>query len=288
MDRLDRKNLGRSLVKQCEFATVVRTIPPGHAKMATVQASVPAFMQFRRFGYLHMRMLLALQQEINDLEYQLEMRDAVGLQVPPEPIEELLLTIEGKVLRYDRLLLHARETSLLPSPLEPDYDVLRSWVSERLLTKDKADWLHHKSDIVSLGQEKPQSLLAAGMRRLWQCSPAGLQALFISPENRQDNHVLRDPSARLQVVHVVLVTASIFLLLMLPILALYQLDLNSGTHAGSRVAVALSILLFGSVAFAATLAVTMTFRGHEVLAMSAAYCAVVVVFASNFIASPVP
>ncbi|KAK5693688.1 hypothetical protein LTR97_010257 [Elasticomyces elasticus] len=256
--------------------------------MATVQASVPAFMQFRRFGYLHMRMLLALQQEIVGLESELEELDTTGRQSAPE-VPELLLAIESKVLRYDRLLLHARETNLLPSPLEVDYDVLKSWVSEEdRLAKDGADWLNHKSDIISLSQEKPQSLLAAGMRNLWQCSPARLQSLFISPENRQDNHVLRDPSARLQVLHVVLVTASIFLLLMLPILALYQLDLNSGTHAGSRVAVALGILLFGSVAFAATLAVTMTFRGHEVLAMSAAYCAVVVVFASNFIASPVP
>ncbi|KAK6401757.1 hypothetical protein LTR81_023131 [Elasticomyces elasticus] len=90
----------RSLVKQCEFATVARNTAPGHATMAAVQASVPAFMQFRRFGYLRMRMLLALQQEITDLEYQLEMRDTTDLQAPWKAKEELLLAIEGKVLRY--------------------------------------------------------------------------------------------------------------------------------------------------------------------------------------------
>lgn len=52
--------------------TAVESCSDGYPQLAALQSSDRSFMQFRGFGYLHARVLLALQYEVADLERQLD------------------------------------------------------------------------------------------------------------------------------------------------------------------------------------------------------------------------
>lgn len=49
--------------------------PEGYPRVATLKCSDRNFMQFRSFGYLHTRVVLSLQREIENLETQLDELD---------------------------------------------------------------------------------------------------------------------------------------------------------------------------------------------------------------------
>lgn len=54
---------------------VVEQAPEGYPQVATLQCSDRNFLQFRSFSYLHTRLVLALQQDIEKLEQQLDRLD---------------------------------------------------------------------------------------------------------------------------------------------------------------------------------------------------------------------
>lgn len=54
---------------------VVDQSPEGYSQVATFQSSDRNFMQYRSFGYLHSRVLLALQYDIEQLEIELDRLD---------------------------------------------------------------------------------------------------------------------------------------------------------------------------------------------------------------------
>jgi len=75
-------------------------------------------------------------------------------------------------------------------------------------------------------------------------------------------------------------TFIIFVLLVLPVVAMYRLtSIGKGSHGTFD---AIGILVIFTLLFCAAMSMLTKAKRHELFAASAAYCAVLVVFISNF------
>ncbi len=76
-----------------------------------------------------------------------------------------------------------------------------------------------------------------------------------------------------------LITAVIFVLLVIPVIVMYRLTSFGSDHATFR---AIAVLIVFTLIFGAAMSMLTRAKRHELFAASAAYCAVLVVFISNF------
>ena len=85
--------------------------------------------------------------------------------------------------------------------------------------------------------------------------------------------------ARVDTLVGIIITIIIFVLLVLPVVAMYQLS-DFGVHASAFVAIGLLIIF--TLLFGMSMSILTKARRHELFAASAAYAGVLVVFISNF------
>lgn len=78
-----------------------------------------------------------------------------------------------------------------------------------------------------------------------------------------------------------IITSVIFLLLVLPVVVMYQLSSLGLADQKSTFRV-IGVLIVFTLLFSAALSVMTTAKRHELFAASSAYCAVLVVFITNF------
>ena len=109
-----------------------------------------------------------------------------------------------------------------------------------------------------------------------------LQKVFMTPELREktNNKAINYVSAsRVDKLVGLIITIIIFVLLVLPVVAMYKLtslgDNNSTINA-------VGVLVVFTLLFSAAMSFVTKAKRHELFAASAAYCAVLVVFISNF------
>jgi hypothetical protein len=108
------------VITKAEILRIVEDFPVGYPRLAAFADSDESFMLYRRFGYLHSRLLLHLQDELRELEdnlYDMDKRDeddeegrrclqSRDLDVDREPAADresrgaLLQRIEQKALQY--------------------------------------------------------------------------------------------------------------------------------------------------------------------------------------------
>lgn len=108
------------------------------------------------------------------------------------------------------------------------------------------------------------------------------QWLFTTPELRaktDDDHIAYYSASRIEKLVGVIITALIFILLVLPVTAMYEL-----TCIGNRNSTfdAVGILVVFTLLFSAAMSILTKAKRHELFAASATYAAVLVVFISNF------
>lgn len=108
------------------------------------------------------------------------------------------------------------------------------------------------------------------------------QRIFTTPELRaktKSKYIFYFSSSRVEKLVGLLITLVIFILLVLPVVALYNL-----TCIGNRKRTfdAVGILIVFTLLFSAAMSLLTKAKRHELFAASAAYCAVLVVFISNF------
>ncbi|KAK6430721.1 hypothetical protein LTR95_013118 [Oleoguttula sp. CCFEE 5521] len=245
-------------------------------------------MQYRGFSYLHARLLLRLQYNLVELERELDTFDdfddtAVDgskrklycvsgddmeqcsdsianfpfLRTRPQLFEALKI----QLMEYDRT------TKIAPAnkPSDHDWESVRDWIMDnKPLVNREQDFILCEEDIVTLRSGRE------GAR------------IFITPElkvktaNKLDFYYALSRVSKL-VNGIVVVT--IFTLLVMPVVVLYRLS-GMATKAAPFEAIGLLIvftMLFGMAMSGMTKATR-----HELFAASAAYCAVLVVFISNF------
>ena len=109
-----------------------------------------------------------------------------------------------------------------------------------------------------------------------------IQWLFMTPELRaktNDKKIHYFSSSRIEKLVGLIITTIIFVLLVLPVVAMYRL-----TSIGDRNSTfdAVGVLVVFTLLFSAAMALLTKAKRQELFAASAAYCAVLVVFISNF------
>jgi ABC-type transport system involved in cytochrome bd biosynthesis fused ATPase/permease subunit len=109
-----------------------------------------------------------------------------------------------------------------------------------------------------------------------------VKRLFTTEELRKktnDENIHYYSQSRIQRLVGLIITFVIFVLLVLPVVAMYEL-----TSVGDRNSTfdAVGILVVFTLLFSAAMSLLTEAKRHELFAASAAYCAVLVVFISNF------
>ena len=107
--------------------------------------------------------------------------------------------------------------------------------------------------------------------------------MFCSRELREktkDQDVYYYSSHRIELFVSLVITSIIFVLLVLPVFAMYKLTtIGKGTHGTFD---AIGVLVVFTLLFSAAMSCLTKAKRHELFAAAAAYCAVLVVFISNF------
>ncbi|GAB1736832.1 hypothetical protein NU219Hw_g8860t1 [Hortaea werneckii] len=286
---------------QTLYDTVTR---PCKATFRRLKCSDPNFLQYRGFKYLHSRVLSNLQYEIQQLEDELDRLD--NWDHDHQDQERRLVCLENDILYQhcdqfpeefqlefertrpevltdlrppDELILKTREMTLLQRPSTKYYRSVRSWFANHApLIHGEAQYLKHKEDIVTLRPGRECAGFDGFVERMLHL----LDKLFITQELQEkttDPRLQYYAPARVDKLVGFIITGVIFMLLILPVVALYELS-NVGRRESPFEAI--GILIIFTLLFAAAMSALTKATRQELFAASAAYCAVLVVFISNF------
>ncbi|KAK4508371.1 hypothetical protein PRZ48_002109 [Zasmidium cellare] len=169
------------------YGTLTRDLdqaPGGYPQVATFKSSDRNFLQFRGFIYLHVRLLLLLQQDIELLEQRLDKLDQFDgskdgdnhklkckphddSQATPDRISSAMFHAEFlktrpqvvselgvKLLEYGSshtLLLKTKEVLTLQKPSSTDYKNVRGWLMHgQPLVDLELKYIRRKEDIITL------------------------------------------------------------------------------------------------------------------------------------------
>ncbi|KAI4697216.1 uncharacterized protein J4E84_000343 [Alternaria hordeiaustralica] len=276
--------------------------PTGYPLQAAFQSSESSWSIYRGFSYLHARVILDLQDELRCLEENLEEIDLENEgegrlrsrkddlkfakdQGIVSPRASLLDKIRTKLVSYDEILVKTRELNAFQRPSKRDYRSFRTWFWNKkpLSYELEEQFIKRKEDLVSLRHGREWSgfdgLIESCIQRV-HCRL--VQRIFATKELRDktnDEHVHYYSQSRIEKLVGLIITLIIFILLVLPVVAMYKL-----TSVGDRNSTfdAVGILVVFTLLFSAAMSLLTKAKRHELFAASAAYCAVLVVFISNF------
>ncbi|KAI7583973.1 hypothetical protein KC316_g6976 [Hortaea werneckii] len=204
---------------------------------------------------------------------------------------EVLVELRRKLLEYDELMLKTREITLLQRPSTKDYRSVRSWFANHApLVHGEAQYLKCREDIITLRPGRECAGFDGFVERMLHLLDASLgklnchiiRKLFITQELQEktsDSRLQYYAPARVDKLVGFIITGVIFMLLILPVVALYELS-NVGRRESPFEAI--GILIIFTLLFAAAMSALTKATRQELFAASAAYCAVLVVFISNF------
>lgn len=277
--------------------------PVGYPRQAAYADSDESFMIYRRFGYIHARLLMHRQDELRELEdtlNEMDKKDAkdpdrrVCLQsrdldeenrdIPGRDRVALLDRIEEKALKYGQLLQHAQNLVAMNKPPVRDQLSLRNYVEGRqCLVESESAFAYHKEDLVTLRPGRDHSFVDAFVERMLRTFHCHLfQKIFCSEETASksaDPKIRYFTRGRINAFVTLIITFIILLLLVIPIWLLYHISVTLDTNRSNIVC--MGVLLVATLAFSAVLSLFTKARRHEILAASAGYCAVLVVFVGN-------
>ncbi|KAK3064197.1 hypothetical protein LTS18_009338, partial [Coniosporium uncinatum] len=241
--------------------TIVRKVeacPAGYPYLAGFLLSEPNFSLYRSFNYVHSRTLLDLQASIVNLETELDREDALdaanGLHCLLEsraedvkherdPAEErrprhvIMAELRKKLLEYDELLIKARELASFQKPSRRDSRSVRRWFSQKQpLAGKENEFIQCKEDVVSIRTGREWStfddIVESLLRRL-DCRP--MRYIFCTPELGQktdDKNIRYYSPPRVEAFVGMIITFVIFVLLVLPVVAMYKLtSVGSSEHS---------------------------------------------------------
>jgi len=277
----------------------------GYPRSAAFLSSEHNFSLYRGFGYLHSRVLLGLQDRIVALERELDKKDHMDVlnglgdhlcsrakdecETEPDSNErsriEILEDIRKLLEEYDGFLAKARDIVSFQRPSDRDYNSVKDWMSHRsgLVNKEKA-FIRHKEDVLTLNSGREWCGFDGFVEELLLMFDCRLiRRIFVAPELRdktEDTALHYYTRSRVDKLIGVLITIMIFVLLVLPVVAMYQLTTFDAKPQSTFSAV--GVLVVFTLLFSAAMSLLTKARRHELFAASAAYCAVLVVFISNF------
>lgn len=210
----------------------------------------------------------------------------------------------------DNVLFMTRDVNALQRPSNRNYRSVLNWFdANKPLVEMEARFIRRREDLVTLRSgrecagfdgfvEKCLGSVDTFLHKRLGCSvvqvrmavrpiislglTSSLQRIFMTPELREktsNKGINYYSSSRVDTLVNIIIAAIIFILLVIPVVVLYELS-NMGSKASPFEAIGILIiftLLFGGAMSSMTMATR-----QELFAASAAYCAVLVVFIGNF------
>ncbi|MCJ1265852.1 hypothetical protein MMC22_005733 [Lobaria immixta] len=187
-----------------------------------------------------------------------------------ESRSQLLTRMEKKTRQYGQLLLQSQQLVAMNRPPERDQDSVRSYIEKNAcLVERESRFAYEKEDLVTLRPGRDHSFVDAFF-------------IFCSKETAGKSN---DPKmhyytrSRINAFVTMIIMSIIVLLLVVPIWLLYHLSVTLSIQRSNIVCI--GVLLVSTLIFSAVLSLFTKARRHEILAASAGYCAVLVVFVGN-------
>jgi hypothetical protein len=161
----------------------------GYPYLAAFLDSDENFMIYRRFGFIHARLLLQKQDELRMMEEALDRMDqrdkaqnTKTLQCRMEDVQRqdqvgetrqaLLARMETTVLRYDELLLNAQQLAASNRPPERDYNSVANFVRHKKpLLQGDDDFIYNKEDLITLRPGRESAWLDAMVEKVLKLFP---------------------------------------------------------------------------------------------------------------------
>jgi len=279
----------------------------GYRSLSTFLDSDENFMLYRRFGYLHSRLLLRKQDKLRKLEAELDEfdeEDANGTlqqrrllmsrdcdeaadRREPEGTRTrtmILDDIEENLAKYDEWILKAQKMVALNRPAARDFKSVEAYIFDKKpLVDEECGFIYQQEDLITLRDGREMALLDSfteKMLQLFHCSL--LQSIFCSKADRQKTN---DPNLhyyskdRKDYFTTALLTLVLLCLLILPVFIMYRFTVLNNLDATYTSSIGL--LLIFTLVFSAVLSLFTQAKRHEIFGAAAAYCAVLVVFISN-------
>lgn len=157
--------------------------------MASFLDSDENFMIYRRFGFLHARLLLQRQDELRIMEEELDRMDQrdklqnkrmlqcrIDDDIRTDQVEEtrklLLSRIEDAILKYDQLLLSAQQLVAANRPPQRDYNSVANFVRHKKpLMQGDDDFIYNKEDLITLRPGRESAWLDAFVEKMLKLFP---------------------------------------------------------------------------------------------------------------------
>ncbi|KAF4542687.1 uncharacterized protein LTHEOB_7417 [Lasiodiplodia theobromae] len=277
--------------------------------LAAFQSSDPAFSIYRNFEYLHSRVLLDLQFELSELEQELrskddddaecdigqrrlisrrrddvEARKEVQEDQDTRTRRQILTEIRQKLVEYDEVLIKARETATFQRPNKRDYKSVTTWfMNWKPLVQREWISLQHQEDMLTLRQGREWAGFDGFIENMLTKFDCKLLRRIFQPRllsnKTKDKHLHYYDAKRVESFVALIITIVIFILLVLPVVLMYELTSFGDRQSTFR---AIGVLVVFTLLFSAAMSLLTKAKRHELFGASAAYCAVLVVFISNF------
>ncbi|KAF2812454.1 uncharacterized protein BDZ99DRAFT_383497 [Mytilinidion resinicola] len=250
---------------------IVEDFQQGYPRLAAFINSDRDFVVFRRFGQLHVRFLLDMQDELAELEQQLhelDQQDTFSFNLNSRRQDKnaarkvLLEEMGNKLYVYDKgLEAYYRHIERLPSKRTHVESVVNWMKGNKPLVAEESEFLNTWDDLIS-----PRERADYG----------GLD-IFISgcashTHKSNDKHVIMVNTSYTLVIARLLATFMAIAILTIPIAVLYRVSNMSGR---------LWIIGIFTGLFSSVLSIFTQSRNYEIFSATAAYCAVMVVFVGN-------
>lgn len=271
--------------------------PQGYPQLAAFVNSDENFLIARKYGFLRSRVLLYRQDELSVLERDLIRLDADDEEnrkfalrsrkrdeeTDTDPVysrKVLMQKIDDKLKEYDGLVSRIKTYLSFRAPSSRNAKTFIDWIDDhKPLSIEESDFIKHKDDFVALSDGQESGWLDGIVEDgLGWCLPKKLmKSLFTSEEQSKktdDDHLHLYSKRRIDiVVRLVLVLTTVGLLVG-PSAVLYFVTGQS--------ALKICLIMVFTLLFAAALSVCTKAKRHEMLAATATYAAVLVVFLGNF------
>ncbi|KAL9118101.1 MAG: hypothetical protein Q9187_005355 [Circinaria calcarea] len=245
------------------------------------------FTIYRRFGFLHAKLLLYKQDERRELEDELREMDkrdwkddsfqnclrSRGKDDAPKnqhgrsSRKELLQRIEKKTLEYGELLRQSKELLSWNTPSTRDYTSVVNWLdTEAPLSEADCGFIKEKQDLITLRPGREHAWLDAFVERILKAFHCRLiQEARGKTENRLLHYYTRE---RIETFVNLIITLVIFILLVVPVYLLFHISAANELTASNPASI--GILMSFTLVFSIVLSFFTRAQRHEILAASAA------------------
>ncbi|KAK0357301.1 hypothetical protein LTR91_004383 [Friedmanniomyces endolithicus] len=228
----------------------------------------------------------------DDLQSRMEVMPDAYTAMFDRTRPDVMLDLRTKLVQYDEMLLKTREVYALQRPAQSDYNSVRNWFdAQKPVVRGELDFIQRKEDLITLRDGRESASFDEFVERClhaldkllssW-CRCQVIKRIFITEEMRQKTNNLRIyyyAPQRVDTLVNLIITAIIFTLLVVPVVLMYEMAQVGGTASPLE---SIGILTVFTLLFGLAMSALTTAKRQELFAASAAYCAVLVVFVSNF------